>query len=152
MSGLAVYSSSAQKNAAKFRAYSQLAKASNLKSRRANAIGNAVRSRDQGIFRALDILVQAEREVQAQMLGVAAQIKQLQREFVGLRTAYVQRHAQVVALKRKLGVDRQLTNKLDRVKMIERARQFVSSGAAATAQSRVQSVRAAIPVPLPRRQ
>lgn len=151
-SGLGTYSTSARRNAMKFRAYSQLAKTSDLKSRRADAIGDAVRSRDHGIFRALDVLVQAEREVEAQMLGVASQIKMLKREFMGLRSVYLRRRAQIVALKRKLGVNRQLADKLDKVKMVERARQYTASGAAASAQSRVQSIRAAIPVPLPRRQ
>ena len=151
-SGLGVYRAAAQKDAFKFRAYSRLAKISDARSRKANAIGNAVRSRDQGAFKALDVLVQAAREVQAQMLGTALQIKRLQREFAGLRAVYGKRQRQILDLKRRLSVNRGITNKLDRYKVLQRARQFAASGAAATAQSRVQSTRSAVPFPVRRPQ
>lgn len=147
-----MYRAAALKNASKFRAYSQLAKISDARSRKANAIGDAVRSRDQGIFKNLDVLVQAAREVQAQMLGTALQIKRLQREFAGLRAEYTKRQQQVLALKRRLSVNRGITNKLNGYKVLQRAQQFAASGAAATAQSRVQSTRSAVPFPVRRPQ
>jgi hypothetical protein len=99
-------------------------------------------------MRNLNALVQAEQETLSQLLGVSMQIRNLQSQLRKLQIMYRRRHAQALVLKRRLGVDKQMTNRLNQVKIVRRAQQFAASGSAASAQSRVQSARAAVPVPL----